>query len=74
MKINIPEILKTAFVYFLGLTRDEVAANAVSFFVAGYETTATALQYFFYAMAVYPEIQQQVAKYIFLHINFENLC
>jgi len=43
-----------------GLTREDFVANSTIFFGAGYETTATALQFFFYNMAVHPNIQQKV--------------
>ena len=43
-----------------GLTRNEILANATVFLAAGYETTATALQFFSYNMALYPEIQEKV--------------
>ena len=35
----------------------------MSFFAAGYETTATALQFFVYSMAIYPDIQDKVSCY-----------
>jgi len=47
-----------------GLTRNEVRANASMFFSAGYETTATAIQFFFYCMAIHPEIQDRLYKTI----------
>ncbi|XP_067941636.1 cytochrome P450 3A16-like [Watersipora subatra] len=61
-----------------GLTSDEVAANAISFFGAGYETTGTALQFFFYSMALYPEIQEKLYAAITEvavdgHMSYEDL-
>jgi len=35
-------------------------ANAAIFISAGYETTASTLQFFFYLMAIYPDIQDKV--------------
>jgi len=47
-------------VYFAGLTDYEILGNAVAFMVAGFETTATTLQFFSYAMATNPDIQEMV--------------
>ncbi|XP_067946326.1 cytochrome P450 3A8-like [Watersipora subatra] len=43
-----------------GLTRKDFIANAVIFLGAGYETTATALQFSLYAMALHPHIQDKL--------------
>ncbi|KAF6029386.1 CYP3A4 [Bugula neritina] len=43
-----------------GLTRKEVMANAAAFISAGIETTASTLQFFFYLMAIYPDIQDKL--------------
>ena len=47
-----------------GLSTDEILANAMLFFIAGYDTTATTLSYFLYNMAVYPECQAKLIKEI----------
>lgn len=52
-----------------GITEDELISSAVLFLVAGYDTTASALQFFFYSMAIYPEIQEQV-RLVSLAVHF----
>jgi len=37
-------------------------ANAAAFISAGFETTASTLQFFFYLMAIYPDIQDKVSN------------
>ena len=49
---------------FLGLTTDEILANALVFFVAGYDTTATSLSFFMYNMALNPESQDKLVEEI----------
>ncbi|KAK3603580.1 hypothetical protein CHS0354_017293 [Potamilus streckersoni] len=44
------------------LDMDEILGQAFLFFVAGYETTATLLTYFLYAMAAHPEIQEKLTE------------
>lgn len=39
---------------------DEVISSSFSFFVAGFETTANTLNYAFYNLALYPELQEQI--------------
>ena len=48
----------------VGLTNDEVTAQAMLFLLAGYETTATTLSFIMYHMAVYPEYQEKVYQEI----------
>ena len=42
------------------ITEEEIFGNAVLFFSAGYETTATTLHYLAYLLAIHPEIQDKV--------------
>ncbi|PVD38379.1 hypothetical protein C0Q70_00993 [Pomacea canaliculata] len=46
------------------LTKEEIAGQAFIFFVAGYETTSTALQYLFYNLAKFPELQERIVDEI----------
>ena len=48
----------------IGITTDEILANALLFFVAGYDTTATSLSFFMYNMARYPDIQDKLMEEI----------
>ena len=52
-----------------GLTKNDVASNSLIFITAGYETTATSLQFFIYNMALHPDIQERV--FIFSKLSFE---
>ncbi|XP_067946118.1 cytochrome P450 3A11-like [Watersipora subatra] len=47
-----------------GLTRSDVIANSFTFFSAGYETTASTMQFFFYSMATHPSVQQRLYEEI----------
>ncbi|XP_067940619.1 cytochrome P450 3A6-like [Watersipora subatra] len=47
-----------------GLTCDDITANAFVFFTAGYETTATTLQFFCYNLALNPEVQEKLYEVI----------
>ncbi len=47
-----------------GLTKEEVVAQNILFFLAGYETTATTLSYLIYNLAVYPDIQEKLYEEI----------
>ena len=42
------------------LSDDEIVAYGVGFIVAGHETTASALSYISYHLAIYPTIQEKV--------------
>jgi len=42
------------------ITEDEITANSLLFFLAGYETTASMLSFLFYSLALYPECQQKL--------------
>nr|KAG5709743.1 hypothetical protein BaRGS_027768 [Batillaria attramentaria] len=46
------------------LTKDEIIAQVFIFFIAGYETTATTLQYLAYSLAVHPDVQKRVFEEI----------
>ncbi|XP_011417157.3 cytochrome P450 3A24 [Magallana gigas] len=46
------------------LTNDEIMAQAFLFFIAGYETTASTLNYVSYCLAVHQEIQDKVVQEI----------
>lgn len=41
-------------------------ANAILFFIAGYDTTANTLSYLFYELALNQEVQEKVCEVIFL--------
>ncbi|KAK0051927.1 cytochrome P450 3A19, partial [Biomphalaria pfeifferi] len=42
------------------LSDEEVAAQCLLFMIAGYDATSSALQYFFYELARYPQIQEKI--------------
>ena len=45
-----------------GLTDDEIMAQALTFLLAGYDTTANALSYVTYLLALHPDIQEKLYK------------
>lgn len=47
--------------FVVGLTKKDIIGNSLSFFTAGYETTATALQFLLYNLALHPDIQEKVS-------------
>lgn len=47
-----------------GLSLGQIAAQCFIFFLAGFETSSTAISFFLYDMAVNPEIQDKVRKEI----------
>ncbi|XP_025087190.1 cytochrome P450 3A24-like [Pomacea canaliculata] len=53
------------------LTPDEIVAQMVIFFIAGYETTATTLHFMIYNLAMYPDIQQKIVDEIQQQIGDE---
>jgi len=44
----------------IDITEDDIIANAILFFLAGYETTASMLSFLFYSLAINPECQQKL--------------
>ena len=46
------------------LTNEEIMAQAILFLLAGYETTATALGYIAYNLALYPDCQKKLIEEI----------
>ena len=48
------------------MTREEIKANGITFFIAGFDTVSTGLTILFYELAINPEAQekayQEVAK------------
>ena len=47
-----------------GLTDEEIVAQAITFLLAGYETTSNALSYTSYLLALHPEVQEKLSKEI----------
>lgn len=47
-----------------GLSREEILAQSILFFLAGYDTTANTLALFAYELACHPEIQDRLTKEI----------
>ena len=47
-----------------GLTMNEVLAQGIMFFIAGYDTTATSIAFLIYNLTLYPEIQQKLYEEI----------
>ena len=43
-----------------GLTDDQIVAHSVTFLLAGYETTSTALAYVSYMLALNPSVQEKL--------------
>jgi len=62
------------------LSEDEVIAQAVTFLIAGYETTATTLTYATYELALNPEVQDKLCEEVNASLNengkidYELLC
>jgi cytochrome P450 len=48
----------------LALNDKEIVAQALSFMIAGYETTSVLMSFFFYVMATEPIIQEKVYEEI----------
>ena len=46
----------------ISLTNDEIKANCVLFYEAGYETTSTALGYMGHILVNYPDVQEKIRK------------
>ena len=42
------------------MSDDEIAAHSITFILAGYETTASALTYVSYLLALHPDIQENL--------------
>ena len=54
----------------LGLTRTDIMANTMLFFLAGFQTTADSMLFLMYELAHHPEIQQKVSS----NQNQEAIC
>ena len=62
----------------VGLTKDEILAQCLFFFLAGFETTGTTLGFALYYLAMNPEVQEKaqtevdqvLGKKVRLNINF----
>lgn len=52
------------FIYSLALSPNELVAQCVIFFLAGYETTASTLSFVTYYLALNPDIQDKLAEEI----------
>lgn len=48
----------------LGLSHEEIIAQSILFFLAGYDTTANTLALFAYELATHPEIQDKLIQEI----------
>ena len=51
--------------FLLELTDEEVIGNALLFFAAGFETTATTLSFMLYYLAVNQDVQDKLRKEVF---------
>lgn len=49
---------------FEGLTKDEVVASAIVFFLAGYETTAATLNFILYELTLNPYVQEKASFFV----------
>ncbi|UYV82545.1 TBXAS1 [Cordylochernes scorpioides] len=58
---------------FPGLTKDEIAAQCVLFFMAGYETTASTLSHCVYMLALNPECQDRLAAEVDSALSAEDV-
>ncbi|XP_067663398.1 cytochrome P450 3A24-like [Haliotis asinina] len=47
-----------------GMTRDEICANALLFFIAGYDTTASTISFCVYNIATHPKVQDRLVTEI----------
>ena len=56
------------------LTDEEVVGQAVTFLMAGYETTANTLAYTSYLLALNPDIQERLQSEIDSYFNDNNVC
>ena len=52
------------FLIIKGLTKEEIVAQGLLFFIAGYDTTAIAIMYLLYNLALNPDIQDKVYEEI----------
>ena len=68
------------------LTDDDIHASAITFLLAGYETTSNALSYTTYLLAMHPEIQERLYQevkgvmegrevcFLILAVEIEKVC
>lgn len=59
---------------FSDLDDDTLDAQALLFLLAGFETSSTLLSFFFYTMAVEPDIQDKLRAHIEEVTNGQELC
>lgn len=52
-----------------GLTEEDVVSNALLFFLAGFSTTSDTLLFFFYEIALNPDVQDKVGNLPFINLE-----
>jgi cytochrome P450 len=60
--INSEDIIRTYMLYFLAFTDEDVAAQAITFFGDGFETSSSALSFLLYTLATNPDVQERVRE------------
>lgn len=50
--------------FYLGLSHEEILAQSILFFLGGYESTANTLSLFGYCLAINPDVQERLIKEI----------
>ena len=51
------------------ITEDMIAAQSIIFFIAGFETTASMMNFITYVLAIYPDIQERLHQEIEKKMN-----
>jgi cytochrome P450 family 3 subfamily A len=59
---------------FPALSHTEIVSNALIFFLAGYETTATAMSWVFYNLALNENVQDALFEEIEQNLENNNVC